>query len=731
MRPPAPAREPEHARGLRVNHGDTRSAGSTAAPSPGAADEFSYERLINNSRDLVLWIREGAVAWASAASSQFGWANGKLVGKRAIELVHPDDRYLSVATKQNRDITTEHVRLRFRFLTSDGDYTWVEAHASPYLSESGEADGTVSVVRDVSDQVAAEIDLRRSEHEFKLLAENAADVVIRFDDHHVRRWVSASVQELLGWEPDTFLALPLSALIHPDDQPNEHFGGEYPSDLIDTAPEFRIKHGNGRWVWVSRKSRTLIDGSHVEALRCINDEVVARQLAQTAIAELSYRSHHDALTGLMNRDAFIESLTQALKTQPTEGHVAVLLVDVDRFKEVNDGISHSVGDDILNRVASILRTTLNNRGSVGRLGSDEFAVVLDSASSADDSVDCARRVVDAIAAADFFADAAPVAITASVGVTTSRPDQHAHSVLSDADAALREAKRAGGNRFVVSNEAIRAEAAHKMGLNRRIRTGLDGGQFHAWYQPIVELGSRQILGYEALARWITPDGVVAASEFIEAAEDSGMINELGNHVIAEAIARIQYMPTNQTMCVNASASQLGNPDFGAYVLGQLTAHDAPPQQLVIEITEHSLVELDGPAQAGLASLTDRGVGIYIDDFGTGYSSLATLLDYPVTGLKLDRDFAERLTNDETGPTSRLVSGLLDLTERLSLRGIAEGIETAKQERLLRALGWHCGQGWLFGAAEPPRTRASVPTMRNAVDIDLSDRAPRSASSSRD
>ncbi|MFA7265641.1 MAG: EAL domain-containing protein [Candidatus Nanopelagicales bacterium] len=700
----------------------TNSHASASMPPEHPTDDRPFERLVNNCRDLVVWVRDGVVIWASSACEQFGWSPTELVGLRAIELVHRDDRYLSQAAKESRDIESEAIRLRFRFTTGSGGYRWVEAHTSPHTNEHGEVDGTVSVIRDVSAQVATEAELRQSEREFKLLAENAADVVIRFDEQHVRRWVSASVRDLLGWDPESFLALPLNSLIHPDDQPNEHFGGELPSDLIDTAPEFRIKHGDGRWVWVSRKSRTLIDGSHIEALRCINDEVMARQLAESAIADLSYRAHHDALTGLMNRDAAIEYLAHALAAQPRHGEVGVLLIDVDRFKEVNDGVSHSVGDDILARVAGILRSALSERDSVGRLGGDEFVVILESVEGSAELVECARRLVESISAATFFAQAQPVSVTASIGVVAAELDQHAHSVLSDADAALREAKQTGGNRWVLADESIRSAAAHRLGLNRRIRSGLDGGQFHAWYQPIVDLADRKILGYEALARWITPDGVVAASEFIAAAEDSGMITELGNLVIAESIARIPFLPAHQTMCINASASQLGNAAFGPYVLEQLRATDATPAQLVIEITEHSLLELDDQAQAGLTALTDLGVGIYIDDFGTGYSSLATLLDYPVTGLKLDRDFAQRLAKDPTGPTSHLVSGLLDLTERLSLRGIAEGIETAQQEQLLRSLGWHCGQGWLFGAAEPPSMKPPVPAMRRHVEIDLSDRS---------
>ena len=681
-----------------------------------ADSERKFRMLASNTGDLVLWVRDGEVLWASPACSQFGWEPNDIIGTRGIELVHPDDKYLAEAARESRDLTSEDLRLRFRFVTADGDYRWVEAHASPYRKDDGSVDGVVSVVRDISSQVAAEDALRESEREFRLLAENAADVVIRFDEHGVRRWVSGSVRDLLGWDPERFIDAPLNELIHPDDQPNEHEGGEHPSDLLDTATEFRIKHGDGRWVWVSKKSRTLIDGSHIEALRCIDDEIAARNAAQAAMADLAYRSSHDLLTGLRNRDEVIRSLGDALTYQRHDRSIAVLFIDVDRFKEVNDGISHAAGDEVLQKLAAVLSAQVSDRDSVGRLGGDEFAVVLHQIINEQEAAEYAERLRSAIARCDFWSHGQRVPVTVSIGIAVSRGGQTAHDILSDADAALYEAKNTGRNRWALADDSIRAAATRRIGLTGRIRSGIDAGQFHAWYQPIVDLADRRVLGYEALARWITPDGVVAASEFISAAEDSGMIKDLGGQVLSEAIARIPFLGDDLVMSVNASASQLEAEGFAADLLAQLRDCNANPKQLVVEITEHSLLNLEKSAQADLQSLTDAGVGIYVDDFGTGYSSLATLLDYPVTGLKLDRAFAQRLAKDSNGPTSRLVSGLIELTDRLELRGIAEGIETAKQESLLRKLGWHCGQGWLFGHAEPPHEYPQVPQMRRSVDI---------------
>ncbi len=676
--------------------------------------ERKFRMLATNTSDLVLWIQDRRIRWASPACAQFGWTSTELANRVAVELVHPDDRYFTEATRESRDLTREDIRLRFRLLTADGDSRWVEAHASPYRDEDGNVDGTLSVIRDISAQVAAEEALRASEREFRLLAENAADVVIRFDETYVRRWVSASVRELLGWEPEAFLAAPLESLIHADDQPDEFCGGERLDALMETPNEFRIKHGDGHWVWVSKKSRALIDGSHIEALRCIDDEVNARRIAQTAMSDLAFRSSHDDLTGLLNREAVITSLRRCLDEKSRTETVAVLIVDIDRFKDVNDGISHAAGDEVLRRVAKTLNQQVATAICAGRLGGDEFAIVLGGHIDTEHATNCADTIRSTITASHLVVGGQRVPITVSIGIAVASNSTGAHEMLSNAAAALYEAKMAGRDRWVLADDAIRAG----VGLSGRIRTGIDAGQFHAWYQPIVDLADRRVLGYEALARWITPEGVVAASDFISAAEDSGMITELGEHVFAESIARIPHLPSDQIMSVNASASQLTTGGFAAHVLSQLRRHDVDPRQLVVEITEHSLFNLDSTARTGMQSLTEAGVGIYVDDFGTGYSSLATLLDFPVTGLKLDRVFAQRLANDPRGATGRLISGLMDLTNRLELRGIAEGIETEQQESLLRTLGWHCGQGWLFGQAEPPHL-ATLPTMRQAPDIALS------------
>lgn len=701
---------------------------STTVPTPA---------LINSAGDVVLWVRDGHIAWASAGCEQFGWSPSELIGTPAIDLVHPDDRYLAQAAKENRDTRTEKVRIRFRLLHKSQGSTWVDAHASPHVLADGTVDGLVSVLRDVSGQVDTEHYLREREREFRLLAENAADIVIRFDASCTPVWICDSVRDVLGWEPADIINGGLQALIHPDDAATDDSDTEHPTDRINTGQEFRLLHRDGSWVWVSRRSRLLIDGTNIESLRCIDDEIAARTAAASALADLDFRSRHDPLTNLANRDEVIRCIDEALATcaandestaadssQPPAP--SVLVVGIDHFKAINSGLSHATGDRVLTAVGRHLRDLAPADSMVGRIGGDEFAIVLPDIEPAQ-AIELAQTLVDSVGACTFDVADREVTVTVSVGVATASARQHSYDLLGEADAALNEAKRGGRNRHSVANSTHRQAALHRIGLTNRIRAGIESGQFHAWYQPIVDLKDRKILGFEALARWITNDGVIEANEFIATAEDTGLIDILGQQVVGQAIGRIPDLPPTQTMSVNASASQLRRPSFARFVISELARHGANPKQLVIEITEHSLLRLDDESQKALASLTDLGVGIFVDDFGTGFSSLATLLDYPVTGLKLDRAFAQRLATDPTGPTQRLVLGLIELTNKLGLLGIAEGVESEEQESLLRTLGWHCGQGWLFGHAEPPQEYTRVPRMRRPDSVDVSDgaRTPRS------
>ena len=679
-----------------------------------ARSEELFRLIATNTGDLVGSIRGGLVTWASPSSRQFGWDPAELIGREAISLVHPDDRYLveanSTDVEQGFRSQSEY-RVRVRLATKLDGYRWIEAHITANVDINLERRGLIAVVRDVSEQVSTEEALRASERDFRLLAENAADVVIRFGEDGACWWASGSVREVLGWTAEQFIAVGPRALIHPSDSIEMH-----PEGAQEVA-EFRIRHREGHWVWVAMRARELADGTRIEALRAIDDEMESRAAAQMAIEQLAHRSRHDVLTDLLNRDEFVRRLQAHLDEPDAVGRVAVLFVDLDRFKEVNDGLSHAAGDDILRDVARRLGHLTRSCDFAGRLGGDEFAVVFTNIESPQDAVERTNQIRHGVATRDFWTHRQRVPVTVSMGLAIAGTGQDAQALLSDADAALNQAKREGRNRWKIADDQIRQQAQERIGLNGRIRDALDANLFHAWFQPIVDLNSLTTIGYEALARWRSPEGVIPANRFIDAAEDSGAIHELGGIIIAEAIAQLRSLEAGQFITVNASATQLTERGFADSVLRQLRNAGAQPTQLAVEITEHSILNLDAEARHGLHLLSDAGVGLLVDDFGTGYSSLSLLLDFPVSGLKLDGSFARRLTQEPSDMAMRLVSGLAEMTRRLELRGIVEGIEGLEEQRLVAELGWECGQGWLYGSAQPSLSRARFPHMREeAADL---------------
>lgn len=675
-----------------------------------AESERLFRLIASNTGDFLTTIEHGIITWASPSSRQFGWEATELLGEPGMEFVHPEDHHLVEAGQRALLERGGDIRLRIRIRTENAGYRWTETRVTPHRNERGNTTGVLAAVRDIAAQVEAEDALMERERDFRLLAENAADIVVRYAQDGTCLWVSGAVRDVLGWDPEEIVQIGMHALTHPDDWDDSE------DVASESADEFRIRHHDGYWMWVARKLRELIDGSRIEALRCIDDEMESRNAAEVAIANLAYRSSHDVLTGLLNRDEIIRTLQTELRNQSADSRVAVLFIDLDHFKEVNDGLSHAAGDDILRDVARRLGQVTGPDDHVGRFGGDEFAIILTNVTSTTDATERTSRIRAGVAARPFWTHRQRVPVTTSIGVAIANDGQAANEVLSDADAALYQAKNRGRNRWQLADEQTRAAAMARIGLNSRIRDGIDHNEFHAWYQPIVDLTDNRVIGYEALARWTAKGGVIAAQEFIGATEESGVISELGGIIIAEAITKIPSMSAEQFMTINASASQLNDDDFASRVIRQLRNCGAEPTQLVVEITEHSIVGLDTDAQAGIRILADAGVGMYIDDFGTGYSSLAMLLDFPVTGIKLDGSFARRVSSDPTGAASQLVAGLAEIADRLTLRGVAEGIETREEHEALAKLGWPAGQGWLFGKAQPTPASQALPEMRTEATI---------------
>lgn len=424
---------------------------------------------------------------------------------------------------------------------------------------------------------------------------------------------------------------------------------------------------------------------------------LAKARAQT---RLRHEATHDALTGLANRSFFQEQLQLALvqtRNAPDRAS-AVLFFDLDDFKQINDTLGHLAGDAMLRVVADRLQRAVRGSDVVGRIGGDEFGVLLNDRADAA-AVDATVARIQETLVAPASLDGRIVYITASVGITLlEEGDERIEDVLARADAAMYHAKGLGHARYAYFEQYMLNETTRRLALSSDLRTAVEGDQFSVEFQPIVALADGSIAGFEALVRWRTPSGEVLPAEFIPIAEEVGLVAPIGRFVLAEATKALRtwQRQTGQSslrMHVNLSVGELMEPDIEAYIVGQLRRYDLPADAITIEMTESAMMRGNTLAFGRLAQLRARGIPLCIDDFGTGYSSLRYVRDFSVDALKIDRSFVE--SPDGSLGSAPIVRMLIQLGAAYALDVVAEGVETAAQAAALQALDCRYAQGFHF------------------------------------
>ena len=457
------------------------------------------------------------------------------------------------------------------------------------------------------------------------------------------------------------------------------------SDRAFVLPDGAVRWGRLHQAGIGTEGPTLIQ---------IFDVTEARE----SRAQLEYDAGHDHLTGLVNRRTFMEALDASLAGDEV---TALLVVDVDRFKSINDALGHPEGDRLLEVLASRLRSTMRNDDVVCRLGGDEFAVLLRAPVSVSDATKTGERVV-ALASEPVELDGQPVATSVSVGVSFSTPGSTLESLLSEADMALYRAKTEGRNRCVVFDDELRSAVERRSRLEGELRVALSNERLSLHYQPEVELRSGRMVGMEALIRWEHPvHGLLSADRFVSLAEDAGIVAELGRWVLTTACQTLADLADlaggdDLMMRVNVSAVQLARAEIVDEVAAVIADTGIDPGCLCLEITETAVMTDVERAQAVLAGLAELGVRVAIDDFGTGFSSLAYLKRLPVRELKIDKSFVDDVTTDADGEA--IVVSVLLLAASLDLGVIAEGVEREEQRQALISLGCERAQGHLFAPA---------------------------------
>jgi diguanylate cyclase (GGDEF)-like protein/PAS domain S-box-containing protein len=568
---------------------------------------------------------------------------------------------------------------------------WVEVRTYPT------EDGLSVYFHDISDQRRAADALRRSEQRFRSLFEQAGDSILITDRDLQVVAANASACATFGYSAEEFVG----SSAHLVDS-----GFPYDLALLES-----LRTGQTHLLRITKRRR---DGSTFPAeVRVSRFEDDGQEFFQAIIRDLSEREEaerrlrhlatHDSLTGLPNRTLLHERLQAALDACGGEASVAVLFLDLDRFKEINDSFGHDLGDALLCEVAQRLRRELAPDATLARLGGDEFVVVAPCAGGAAEAEAIAARLL-ALLGAPVPVGTQDVIIGASIGISLYPRDAATREVLfQTADTAMYRAKAAGRNRYRFFEAAMTARAQARMALETSLRPALARGEFELAFQPRFDLRSMAMVGMEALIRWNHPQlGRVAPGEFIAIAEETGLINEIGHWVLHEACRATQALVASHgkpvRVSVNVSARQLAQAGFVGDVRGALEASGLAPCHLELELTESALIDDMDRTAAMLGELQALGVKIAVDDFGTGYSGLAYLRRFPIDVLKLDRSFV--LQDDGRISAFDFVKAFVDMAHALRMSVVAEGVETAEVLDFLRAASCDEAQGYLLARPMP-------------------------------
>ena len=556
-----------------------------------------------------------------------------------------------------------------------------------------------------AEQAERHIDaLRESEQRFRSAFDHAAGMGLVAPDG---RWVQVnkSLCDMLGFSEAELLLGTFQRITHPDDlnlileQLNKLREGTISSLQL----EQRYFHKAGQVRWVLLSVATIKDTpSHSANLIFQMQDISDRKQAEN---KLVHDAFHDALTGLPNRMFFMDQLKQSVQRVKRTQQLpfAVLFLDFDKFKIINDSLGHMVGDQLLIAIAKRLRACVRPGDTVARLGGDEFTILLDSLKSPDDAIDMARRLLSNLSE-HFKVPGREVFITASIGVALSTCGyEHAEDVLRDADTAMYRAKSLGRARYEIFDKGMHAKATDLIQIETDLWRALERDELTLDYQPIVSLQTGRIAGFEALLRWLHPSrGVVSPLEFISVAEETGLIIPMGQWVLNQACRqtrewqkRYPQKPPLQ-ISVNLSPKQFMQRDLIDQISLALDRGGLSPASLKVEITEGMVMQNVESTMQMLGQLQALGVAISLDDFGTGYSSLSYLHRFPISTLKIDQSFVSSMSNNQE--SLEIVRTILGLARNLKMEVIAEGVETLEQAVELRAMNCEYGQGYYFSKA---------------------------------
>ena len=644
-----------------------------------------------------------------AFSRLLGRGRDELVGTSFNSLTSPDDVARSNAVM--RDLLTkvvDTVQFEKRYLRPDGSVLWVDLHVRSITAADGAVVEFLVQAVDITDKKRAEEAAERDRWRLEEAQLIAGLGSFELDPATGAICASDELCRMLGL-PALEDVASLMEVVHPDDR--DTVGAAMGAWLEDRRPVDiinRLLRAEGTVCWVHVRADWAVgkDGQGTVVGSVL--DITERKQAENA---LEYQAFHDTLTGLVNRALFLDRVNYVLH-QRHAAPVAAVFLDLDDFKTVNDSLGHPVGDQLLIAVAQRLASIARVGDTVARFGGDEFALLLESGPMPQTAEDIARRIEVVLRSPVLLGDI-EVTVRASIGIAIGRPlDDTSATLLRDADLAMYQAKRNGKDRFEIFRPEMQDEALKRLAITTDLRHALDNGELEVFYQPIVNAHDTTPVGAEALVRWHHPRrGLVNPIDFVDVAESTGLIVPLGDWVLNQACRQARAWRQASVVddafyiSVNLSARQLAEPSLVENVARALRDSGLPPDALVLEITESTLMLNFDAGFDRLQALKALGLRLALDDYGTGYSSLNRLRTLPVDIVKIDKSFIDQLTSNREG--TALVQSVIDVTRALGLSTIAEGVERQDQYAKLDEMKCNHIQGYLFAKPMPPADAARL------------------------